>query len=120
MNRLITLCLLLSTLFFSSLCFSQNTQVAATSTFFIQCMVDFESDEQTMIIQNQLNSIPYVKICRLDKKTKTAFILTKDLQQINAELVNAWFGEYSSKITCMYTGIYTVDKMQDFPLTICK
>lgn len=120
MNRLITFCILLSTLFFKQMCFSQNTQSAISSTFFIQCMVNFDSDTQTAIIQNQLNSIPYIKMCRLDKKTKTAFIITKDIEQMNTEIVNAWFGEYSSKITCMYTGIYAVDKIQDFPLTICK
>ena len=120
MNRLITLCVLLSTLFFGQRCFSQSTQPVTSSTFFIQCMVNFDSEDQTKIIQNQLNSIPYVKMCRLDKKTKTAFIITKDIDQMNAEIVNAWFGEYSSKITCMYTGLYTVDKIQDFPLTICK
>lgn len=120
MNKLITLSVLLCTLFFAKMCFSQNTQSGTSSTFFIQCMVNFDSEEQTMIIQNQLNSIPYVKMCRLDKKTKTAFIITKDIDQMNAEIVNAWFGEYSSKITCMYTGIYAVDKLQDFPLTNCK
>lgn len=120
MNKLITFCTLVSVLFFEQMCFSQNTQSATSSTFFIQCMINIDSDEQTVIIQNQLNSIPYVKVCRLDKKTKTAFIITKDIDIMNAEIVNSWFGEYNTKITCMYTGVYAVDKIQDFPLTICK
>lgn len=120
MSKLITLSVLLSTLFFAETCFSQNTQSGTSTTFFIQCMVNFDSDEQIAIIQNQLNSIPYVKMCRLDRKSKSAFIITKDIDQMNSDIVNAWFGEYSSKITCIYTGIYAVDKLQEFPLTICK
>lgn len=111
---------MLGCIFTHQMCFSQNTDASVSSTFFIQCMVDFDSDEQTTNIENQLNTLPYVKMCRLDRKTKTAFIITKDIDVMNTDVVNSWFGQYNTLITCVYTGVYKVDKLQEFPLTICK
>lgn len=100
--------------------YSQNNPQTNSSTFFAQCMINLDDEAQKTILLKELLSNPYIQMCRIDVKSKTCLIITKNIEALNPETVKSWFEEYSTRISCLYTGVYKVDKMKDFPLTDCK
>lgn len=106
-------------LFSSFLGFSQSTEVS-TTTFFGQCMVEVQNQEEMKMLENQLKLNPYVKTVRLDYNTQRAFILTKNIDSLNEVDFTSWFSQYSSKVRCIQIGVYGVDEIATFPFENCS
>jgi len=89
-------------------------------TLFAQCMIQIDSQESLDNLSESLRSNPYVKMVRLDWLTKRVFVLTKDLESLDAASFKSWFGEYEDKLNCLQIGVYGIDRMNAFPFTNCE
>ena len=108
--------LLLSFSFFSN---SQESQKKEPS-FFIQSMINLDSQEQATIIESKLRNNPMVKLCRIALGTKTLFLITQNTQVVNTDVFNSWLLTDYSKFSCVTFGIYGTDKLLNYPVTNCK
>jgi hypothetical protein len=97
-----------------------HAQEAPPTTLFAQCLIQIDSQESLDNLNESLHANPYIKIVRLDWLTKRVFVLTKDLESLDAESFRSWFGEYGDGLSCLQIGVYGIDRMNAFPFTNCE
>lgn len=101
-----------------------NTQTSASQTntpaFFAQCMVNLNNQTDLITLENQLRSIPYVSVVRVDIPTHRLFLVTKDISTFTATEFASWMGAYSSSYSCLQIGLQGVDPINRYPFTNCS
>lgn len=88
--------------------------------YFAQCMLDIPDETEFSNLENALRANPYVQVVRLDKVTRRAFLLTKDLPSFSQEQFSAWLGEYAQDASCIQVGLHGVDQVNPYPFTECN
>lgn len=109
--------ILLSFLVLSSLTFAQQTN---GSTFFGQCMIDLQSQEEARDLETQMRENPYIKVVRLDYSTQRAFILTNPLSELSETDFISWFADHSDELRCVQVGRHGVDMVNPYPFEGCE
>lgn len=101
-----------------------NTQTTAsqtsTPTFFAQCMVNLSDQNDLTTLENQLRSIPYVSVVRVDIPTHRLFLITKNISTFTTTEFVSWMGTYSSSYSCLQIGLHGVDPVNKYPFTNCS
>ncbi|MDF3027751.1 MAG: hypothetical protein K0S23_2058 [Fluviicola sp.] len=101
-----------------------NTQTTTSPTnapaFFAQCMVNLNNQNDLTTLENQLRSIPYVSVVRVDVPTHRLFLVTKDISSFTAAEFTSWMGSYSSSYSCLQIGLQGVDPINPYPFTNCS
>nr|WP_294861422.1 hypothetical protein [uncultured Fluviicola sp.] len=109
---------------FVSVAFLGNTQTTASQTsaptFFAQCMVNLNDQNDLTTLENQLRSIPYVSVVRVDIPTHRLFLITKDISTFTTTEFVSWMGVYSSNYSCLQIGLHGVDPVNPYPFTNCS
>lgn len=100
---------------------AQNS-VSQTNTpaFFAQCMVNVSDQNDLATLENQLRTIPYVSVVRVDIPTHRLFLITKDISSFSAVEFESWMGTYSSAYSCLQIGLHGVDSINPYPFTNCN
>ena len=98
---------------------AEAQQQPAGASFFGQCMLNIESDDEIRQLENEMRQNPYLKVVRLDTHTKRAFVLTKELNSLNEEDFASWFSQYAETLYCIQIGRYGVDQIKPFPFQDC-
>ena len=110
-------------LFFAMGTFWATAQTPASQTntpaFFAQCMVDVSNQSELTTLENQLRTIPYVSVVRVDIPTHRLFLITKDISSFTATEFASWMGTYSSSYSCLQIGLQGVDPINPYPFTNC-
>lgn len=97
-----------------------NTSQANTPAFFAQCMVNLNNQNDLTALENQLRSIPYVSVVRVDIPTHRLFLITKDISTFTAAEFTSWMGAYSSSYSCLQIGLHGADPINPYPFTNCS
>ncbi len=90
------------------------------STYFGQCMIDIESNDELAQLEATMRQNPYLKVVRLDAFTKRAFILTNAIEGLTVEQFSSWFNEYSDNVRCVQIGVHGVDMIKPYPFEGCE
>lgn len=100
---------------------SAQSSVSQTNTpaFFAQCMVNVNNQNDLITLENQLRTIPYVNVVRVDIPTHRLFLITKDITSFTATEFASWMGTYSSSYSCLQIGLQGVDPINPYPFTNC-
>ncbi|TSJ39852.1 hypothetical protein [Fluviicola chungangensis] len=99
---------------------AQNTASQTnTPTFFAQCMVNVSNQNDLTTLENQLRTIPYVQVVRVDVPTHRLFLITRDISSFTATEFASWMGTYSSSYSCLQIGLQGVDPINPYPFTNC-
>ncbi|WP_343636955.1 hypothetical protein [Fluviicola sp.] len=93
---------------------------ANTPSFFAQCLVNVGNQNELTTLENQLRTIPYVKVVRVDIPTSRLFLTTKDLSSFTATEFSSWMGTYATSYSCLQIGLHGVDPVNPFPFTNCQ
>jgi len=103
------------------LSFAGISQTAPESPhYFAQCMLDIPDETEFSNLETELRANPYVQVVRLDKVTRRAFVLTKDIAFFSQEQFIAWLGDRSAQATCIQIGLHGVDQVEPYPFTNCN
>lgn len=97
-----------------------TTSQANPPAFFAQCMVDLNNPSELMTLENQLRSIPYVSVVRVDVPTHRLFLVTKDISTFTVTEFASWMGTYASSYSCLQIGLKGVDPINPYPFTNCS
>jgi hypothetical protein len=97
-----------------------TTPQTNSPTFFAQCMVNLNDQNDLSILENQLRSIPYVSVVRVDIPTHRLFLITKNISAFTATEFVSWMGTYSSSYSCLQIGLHGVDPINPYPFTNCS
>lgn len=97
---------------------SENTQSNAPA-FFAQSLLTIQPNEYDLL-QEQLKSIPFVHLVRVDPHSKQLFLITKNLESFSAAKLQSWTGEYFDKLTCVNIGLVNVDPFIQYESTECN
>ena len=95
--------------------FSQSGQ-----QFFGQAMIDINDKNVITTLQDELRKNPKVKVVRIDALSRQIFLITNELDSWNSTDFISMFGENSSKLNCVYVGIYGKDQIKKFPFSDCE
>jgi len=86
---------------------------------FIQCRLNNLPADSYYDLEASLRAIPFIESVRLDAISKQALIVTKDLEEVNEELINKWLADYSKDASCFYIGIMGFDPFKDYSKDLC-
>jgi hypothetical protein len=91
-----------------------------TPSFFAQCLVDVGNQTELTSLENQLRTIPYVSVVRIDIPTSRLFLTTKDINSFTATEFSSWMGTYATSYSCLQIGLHGVDPVNPYPFTNCQ
>ncbi len=114
-NTIIILSFVMLNVFFG---FSQET--TSSNTFFGQCLLNIDSQENFLALESKVKQNPYVKIARFDWITKRVFILTQNTNKFDEQMLQSWLQEYAESSKCIQIGVYGVDQLKSYPFEGCK
>jgi nitrate/TMAO reductase-like tetraheme cytochrome c subunit len=97
-----------------------TTNQTSSPTFFAQCMVNLNDPNDLTTLENQLRSIPYVSVVRVDIPTHRLFLITKNISTFTSTEFVSWMGTYSSSYSCLQIGLHGVDPVNPYPFTNCS
>lgn len=100
--------------------FSSAQEQTSGASFFGQCMLNIESDDEIRQLETEMRQNPYLKVVRLDLHTRRAFVLTNSLSSLTEEEFASWFNQHSESLFCIQIGRFGVDQMKPFPFTDCE
>jgi hypothetical protein len=119
MRKLIFLSFILS--YFSTNAQESNSVSNSTAvSYFAQAMYNYTTDEALMVLESNLKTNPYVKLIRLDKNSKTLFLITKDVNEFDLSILEAWLTTEHESVSCVHIGIYGLDELKNYPNEACK
>jgi len=99
--------------------FCSYSQQQNETSFFAQCMLTIDNQEEF----NDLNAIlqvnPYVKVVRLDWISHRLFLMTKDIDQLPLETFKSWLGVYDINAECIQIGLHGTDLVNPYPFVNC-
>lgn len=100
---------------------AQNSASQANApSFFAQCMVNVDNQNELTLLENQLRAIPYVSVVRVDIPTHRLFLVTKDISTFTSTEFISWMGTYSTVYSCLQIGLHGVDPVNPYPFTNCS
>ncbi len=91
-----------------------------TPSFFAQCLVNVGNQNDLTALENQLRTIPYVSVVRVDIPTSRLFLTTRDLSSFTANEFSSWMGTYATSYSCLQIGLHGVDPVNPYPFTNCQ
>ena len=92
----------------------------STTTLFAQCKFSINDVNQMKALEQSLRNNPHIKVARLDFNTQRAFVITKDLDQLNESDFISWFEIYSDSVRCIQIGTHGVDAVNPYPFIDCE
>ncbi len=93
---------------------------ATTPSFFAQCLVNVGNQNELTALENQLRTIPFVSVVRVDIPTSRLFLTTRDLSSFTANEFSSWMGTYATSYSCLQIGLHGVDPVNPYPFTNCQ
>ncbi len=105
-------------IFFISLSFQVLSQTGRQ--YFGQAMIDTKDETLINEIQSQIRKNPSVKVVRIDPLSHQVFLITNELMSWSENDFISIFGENSSKLNCLFIGVYGKDQIRKFPFKDCE
>ena len=107
------------TLLVTTISFGQQESQAVPADLFAQGMLNLESDQEMIDLEQEMRLNPNLQVVRLDRNSNRFFILTYDVAELSEEDMLSWFGSYAELVTCIQIGVHGVDTPNPFPFTNC-
>lgn len=108
----------LGIIFFISLSFQVLSQ--SGKQYFGQAMIDLKQEKTISTIQLEVRKNPNVKVVRIDHLTGQILIITNNIDTWSENEFISIFGDYSSKLNCVFIGVYGVDQLKKYPFKDCE
>ena len=100
--------------------FGSYSQQQNEPSFFAQCMLTIDNQEDFNDLTAILQTNPYVKVVRLDWISHRLFLITKDINQLPLETFKSWLGVYDNKAACIQIGLHGTDLVNPYPFVNCS
>jgi hypothetical protein len=88
--------------------------------YFGQAMIDTKDEKLLNEIQVRIRKNPSVKVVRIDPLSRQVFLITNELTSWSENDFMSIFGENSSKLNCLFIGVYGKDQIRKFPFKDCE
>ena len=99
--------------------FGSYSQQQNEASFFAQCMLTIDNQEDFNDLTATLQANPYVKVVRLDWISHRLFLITKEINQLSLETFKSWLGVYDTKSACIQIGLHGTDLVNPYPFVNC-
>lgn len=99
--------------------FGSYSQQQNNPSFFAQCMLTINNQEDFNDLSAILLANPYVKVVRLDWISHRLFLMTKDIDQLPLETFKSWLGVYDTNAACIQIGLHGTDLVNSYPFINC-
>jgi len=104
--------------FFISLSFQVFSQ--SGKQYFGQALIEIKDEKTISSIQLEARKKPNVKVVRIDPLNSQIFLITNQLTSWSENEFISIFGEYSSKLNCIFIGVYGSDQIKKYPFKDCE
>jgi len=88
--------------------------------YFGQALIDVKDEKIISSIQLEVRKNPNVKVVRIDPLTSQILLITNELDSWSEREFISFFGAYSSKLKCVFTGVYGIDHLKTYPFKDCE
>ena len=88
--------------------------------YFGQALIDLNDEKIISSIQTEIRKNPTVKVVRIDPLSRQVFLITNELNSWNENEFVSIFGENSSRLNCIYIGVYGKDQVKKYPFKDCE
>jgi hypothetical protein len=88
--------------------------------YFGQALIDLNDEKIISSIQTEIRKNPTVKVVRIDPVSRQVFLITNELNSWNENEFVYIFGENSSRLNCIYIGVYGKDQVKKYPFKDCE
>lgn len=92
----------------------------AGKQYFGQAMIDTKDEKLINEIQSQIRKNPSIKVIRIDPLSRQIFLITNELTSWSESDFMSIFGENSTKLSCLFIGVYGKDQIRKFPFKDCE
>lgn len=99
--------------------FGSHSQQQNETSFFAQCMLTIDNQEDFNELTAILQANPYVKVVRLDWISHRLFLMTKDIDQLPLATFKSWLGVYDTNAECIQIGLQGTDLVNPYPFVNC-
>lgn len=104
--------------FFIALSFQVFSQ--SGKQYFGQALIDMKDEKTISSIQLEVRKNPNVKVVRIDPLSGQILLITNELSSWSKNDFISIFGEYSSKLNCIFIGVYGIDHLKIYPFNDCE
>jgi hypothetical protein len=106
-------------LLFTLTSFCSFSQQQNEPSFFAQCMLTIDNQEEFNNLTAILQGNPYVKVVRLDWISHRLFLMTRDINQLPLATFKSWLGVYDTNAECIQIGLHGTDLVNPYPFVNC-
>lgn len=105
---------------FFFICLSIQVFSQTGKQFFGQALIEIKDEKAISSIQLEVRKNPNVKVVRIDPLTSQILLITNELASWSENEFISIFGEYSSKLSCIFIGVYGSDQIKVYPIKDCE
>jgi|688.fasta_scaffold1356117_2 hypothetical protein len=88
--------------------------------YFGQALIEIKDEKTISSIQLEVRKNPNVKVVRIDPVSGQILLITNELASWSEKEFISIFGENSSKLNCVFIGVYGIDHLKTYPFKDCE